>query len=135
MSQYSTARRAYAESTIMTASPEQLVVMLYEGAIRFLRQSAEAMRRGDRERARNRMRASEAIIDELNGSLDMSYGEIPTHLRSLYFFCKRLLIKANVEQHPESIDAVVKLLSELHEAWVEVGRSSSSSPSSSAPAA
>jgi flagellar secretion chaperone FliS len=120
MNPYATARQAYAESTIMTASPEQLVVMLYDGAIRSLRQSAEAMRRGDRERSRNRMRAGEAIIDELNASLDMEQGQLSSRLRSIYLYCKRLLILANVETDAASIDVVVRLLSELREAWAGI---------------
>ncbi len=121
---YSSARRAYAESTILTASPERLVVMLYDGAIRSLRQSADAMRKGERERARNRMRSGEAIIDELNGALDMNQGQIPSQLRSIYLFCKRQLIQANVETDAPTIDVVVRLLSELREAWAEIEGSS-----------
>jgi flagellar protein FliS len=117
MNPYSNARQAYAQSSVLTASREQLVVMLYDGAIRFLRQSAEAMRAGDREQSRNRMRRAEAIIDELNGTLDLSYGEVPARLRSIYLFCKRHLIHANVTQEPEAIEAVVRLLAELREAW------------------
>ena len=81
--------------------------MAYDGAIRALRQSAEAMRRGDRERSRNRMRNGELLIDELNNALDMSYGEIPSRLRSIYLYCKRLLIQANVNTDVESIEVVV----------------------------
>jgi flagellar secretion chaperone FliS len=117
---YSNARRAYAESTILTASPGRLVVMLYDGAIRSLRQSADAMRKGDRERARGRMRSGEAIIDELNGALDMSQGQIPSQLRSIYLYCKRLLIQANAETDASTIDIVVRLLSELRESWAQI---------------
>lgn len=124
MTSYSNARQAYAESSIMTASPEQLVVMAYDGAIRTLRQSAEAMRRGDRERARNRMRTAEGLIDELNNSLDMSHGEIPSRLRTIYLYCKRLLIQANVKTDADSIDEVVGLLSELRKAWYQILRTS-----------
>jgi flagellar protein FliS len=124
---FSTARRAYAESSILTASPAQLVVMLYDGAIRSLRQSADAMKKGDRERARNRMRSAEAIIDELNGSLDMSAGQIPAQLRSIYLYCKRLLIRANAETDAPTIDVVVRLLSELREAWAAIEGSSAQS--------
>jgi flagellar protein FliS len=120
MNPYSNARQAYAQSSVLTASREQLVVMLYDGAIRFLRQSAEAMRAGQREQSRNRMRRAEAIIDELNGTLDMSYGEVPARLRSIYLFCKRHLIHANVAQDPDAIDAVVRLLAELREAWDQI---------------
>jgi flagellar secretion chaperone FliS len=121
---YSSARRAYAESTILTASRERLVVMLYDGAIRSLRQSADAMRKGERERARSRMRSGEAIIDELNSALDMGQGQIPSQLRAIYLFCKRLLIQANVETDASTIDTVVRLLSELREAWAEIEGSS-----------
>jgi flagellar protein FliS len=121
---FSTARRAYAESAILTASPGRLVVMLYDGAIRSLRQSADSMRKGDRERARNRMRSAEAIIDELNSSLDMSAGQIPAQLRSIYLYCKRLLIRANAETDASTIDVVVRLLSELREAWAQIEGSS-----------
>ncbi|HEX7083919.1 MAG TPA: flagellar export chaperone FliS [Gaiellaceae bacterium] len=123
MNPYVNARHAYAESSVMTASREQLVVMLYDGAIRFLRQSAEAMRAGDRENCRNRMRRAEAIIDELNGSLDMSYGELPGRLRSIYLFCKRQLIHANLTADAGAIDVVVRLLAELRESWDQVARS------------
>jgi flagellar protein FliS len=117
MNPYSNARQAYAESSVLTATPEQLVVMLYDGAIRFLRQSAEAMRAGQREQSRNRMSRAEAIIDELNSTLDMSYGDLPARLRSIYLFCKRHLINANVNTDPEAIDTVARLLGELRESW------------------
>jgi len=122
MNPYASARQAYAESAILTASPGRLVVMLYDGAIGSLRQSAAAMRAGDRERARIRMRKAEAIIDELNGSLDMSVGELPDRLRSIYNFCKRHLIKANLESDPAAIETVAGLLAELREGWEHVAR-------------
>jgi len=96
--------------------------MLYDGAIGSLRQSAVAMRAGDRERARARMRKAEAIIDELNGSLDMSVGELPDRLRAIYNFCKRHLIHANVETDPAAIDTVAGLLAELRVGWDQAAR-------------
>jgi flagellar protein FliS len=122
VSSYANARQAYTQSSILTASRGELVVMLYDGAIRFLRQSAEAMRGGDRETSRNKMRRAEAIIDELNTSLDMSHGELPARLRSIYLFCKRQLIHANVSAEPEAIDTVVRLLAELRSAWNQIAR-------------
>jgi flagellar protein FliS len=120
MNPYSNARQAYAESSVLTASPEQLVVMLYDGCIRFLHQSAVAMRAGQREQSRNRMSRAEAIIDELNGTLDMSYGDIPAQLRSIYLFCKRHLIHANVNQDADAVDTVATLLGELRGSWNEL---------------
>jgi flagellar secretion chaperone FliS len=117
---YATAQRAYTESSVLTASPERLVVMLYDGAIRFLNQSAAAMREGQKDRSREKMRRAEAIVDELNISLDMSYGEIPQRLREIYMFCKRSLHTANVQVEPARIEAVTKLLAELRESWDEI---------------
>ncbi len=124
MNPYATARQAYAESAILTASPGRLVVMLYDGAIRSLRQSAAAMRDGERERSRACMRRAEAIIDELNGSLDMSVGELPDRLRSIYHFCKRHLIHANLTEDPAAIETVVGLLADLRESWEQAARAS-----------
>jgi flagellar secretion chaperone FliS len=117
---YATAQRAYTESSVLTASPERLVVMLYDGAIRFLNQSAAAMREGQRDRSREKMRRAEAIVDELNVCLDMSYGELPQRLREIYMFCKRTLHTSNVRTEPAGIEAVTRLLSELRESWDEV---------------
>jgi flagellar protein FliS len=117
---YATAQRAYTESSVITASPERLVVMLYDGAIRVLNQSAAALREGQRDRSREKMRRAEAIIDELNLSLDMSYGEIPSSLRDIYLFCKRTLHTANVRGEPQGIEAVTRLLADLREGWDEI---------------
>src|SRR5262245_38140470 len=94
--------------------------MLYDGAIRFLNQSAAAMREGQKDRSREKMRRAEAIVDELNLSLDMSYGEIPQRLREIYLFSKRTLHTANVQANPARIEAVAKLLAELRESWDEI---------------
>ena len=118
MNAYATAGKAYTESSVLTAPPERLVVMLYDGAIRFLTQSAAAMRHGDRQKARERMRRAEAIIDELNVVLDMEKGgKIARDLRSIYLFAKRTLTEATTKQEPHRIDAVVKMLSELRGSW------------------
>jgi flagellar secretion chaperone FliS len=119
---YATVKQAYTEASVLTASREQLVVMLYDGALRFLRQSAESMRAGNRELARTRMRSAEAIIDELNWTLDMSYGDIPRDLRRIYLFSKRQLVRANLEQQPAMIEGVARLLAELRDAWATIAQ-------------
>jgi len=86
MTDYASAKHAYTSSSVMTAPPQKLVVMLYDGAIRFLRQSATAMRTGNREVTVNRLNRAGAIIDELNISLDMNQGEVASNLRSIYLF-------------------------------------------------
>ena len=121
MNQYATAKQAYTEAAVLTAPPEQLVVMLYDGAIRFLTQAAAALRAGQHEQFAIRLRRAEAIINELNSTLDMQRGgDVAARLRSIYLFSKRHLLEARLRLDPTRIDQVVKLLSELRESWAEL---------------
>jgi flagellar secretion chaperone FliS len=118
---YATAQRAYTESSVLTASPERLVVMLYDGAIRFLGQAAVAMRADNQRVFLDRVQRAEAIIKELNLTLNMRQGgEISERLRAIYQFCNLHLTSATVERDPGKIDDVIKLLSELREAWQQI---------------
>ena len=100
--------------------------MLYDGCLRFLFQSAYAMREGDRRQSQDRMRRAEAIIDELTVTLDHERGgEIASRLQGIYAFCRRHLIEAAVEQDPNKIEEVSELLGELREAWAEIAGSES----------
>ena len=111
---------AYRENSIMTASPEQLVVMLYDGAGRFLRQAEGSMLEGSWLKASEKLSRAEAIIDELLATLDMDAGEVADRLQSIYVFCKTRLIEARIERDAARVDQVARLLSELREAWSQV---------------
>ncbi len=124
MSGYTAARSAYTESSVLTASPEQLVVMLYDGAIRFIRQGAASLGDGRRDVARERLRRAEAIIDELNDSLDMSHGEIPERLRSIYLFSRRHLRESLLADDPQGFETIAALFGELRESWANLASAS-----------
>ena len=111
---------AYRENAIMTATPEQLVVMLYDGAGRFLRQAEGSMLDGSWLVASEKLSRAEAIIDELLATLDMDAGEVADRLQSIYIFCKTSLIQARIERDSVRIDQVARLLGELREAWSQV---------------
>jgi flagellar secretion chaperone FliS len=111
---------AYRENSIMTASPEQLVVMLYDGAGRFLRQAEGSMVDGSWLQASEKLSRAEAIIDELLATLDMDAGEVADRLQSIYVFCKMRLIEARIERDPVRVDQVARLLAELRDAWSQV---------------
>ena len=123
MNPYAAAKLAYTEASVLTASPEHLVVMLYDGAIRFLHQSAAALRAGRRDTARERLRRAQAVIDELSRSLDMSQGEIAVGLRAIYSFCSRHLIDSTLHADPAGYEKVAELLSGLRESWAEIEKS------------
>ena len=117
MSAYAPAPNAYRESAVLTATPEQLVVMLYDGANRFLTQSAIAMRDGRTGLAGEKLGRAERIIDELLATLDLSVGEIAERLQSLYLFFKEHLMAARLNQDASKVDEVARLMRELRSAW------------------
>jgi flagellar protein FliS len=112
---------AYRQQAILTAPPGRLVVMLYDGCLRFLFQSAHAMREGDRQTSLQRMRRAEAIIDELTITLDHDRGGvIASRLQGIYAFSRRQLLDAWRDGDADKIDEVSGLLSELRDAWAEI---------------
>jgi flagellar protein FliS len=113
-------QQAYREQAVLTATPEQLVVMLYDGAVRFLRQAEIAMGEGAWTHAYDKLGRGEAIIDELLATLNMDTGEIAERLQAVYVFCKRTLIEARLQRDAEKIGHVVALLISLREAWARL---------------
>lgn len=112
---------AYQQSSILTAPPGRLVVMLYDGARRFLFQASSAMREGQMAQAHQRLRRAEDIINELNATLDHERGgEIAARLNGIYVFVLAELNRARVEQDPDRIDFAHAQLGELREAWAQV---------------
>src|SRR5262249_56472031 len=89
--------RASRESAVLSAQPEQLIVMLYDGARRFLHQAAIAMGEGQVELAHRKLRRTEDILLHLREVLDKEQGgEIATRLESIYLFCQSYLLKARL---------------------------------------
>jgi len=120
MSSHLIAPNAYKESAVLTAPPERLVVMLYDGARRFLTQGSAAMTGGDLATANERLQRGEAILDELLATLDLSAGEVAERLQAIYLFCLRRLNEARLARDPAMIGDVCGLLGELREAWAQI---------------
>jgi flagellar protein FliS len=120
LSAYAPAPNVYRESAVLTATPEQLVVMLYDGANRFLTQSSVAMRDGRAGLAGEKLRRAEAIIDELLATLDLSVGEVAERLQALYLFFKEHLSAARLGQDAGKVDEVARLMRDLRGAWAGI---------------
>lgn len=111
---------AYKESAVLTAPPEQLVLMLYDGINRFLFQATVAARDGNPMLVNTKLQRAEAIIDELIATLDHSAGEISDRLNAIYLYSRRTLGEARVEKSPEKIEHVQGLIRELRDAWAQI---------------
>jgi flagellar secretion chaperone FliS len=120
MSNMAASPEAYRQGAVLAATPAQLVVMLYDGARRFLRQAATTMRCGEIERTHNTLRRAELIIAHLDGTLDREQGEVAEHLHTLYGFCLEHLNRARISQDASVVEEVSELLGELREAWAQV---------------
>lgn len=111
---------AYKESAVLSAPPELLVVMLYDGARRFLFQAGVAMRDGQIELSNRKLRRAEDIIQHLRDILDMEQGEIPANLESIYVYCLRRLRESRFDRDPEALEQVSALLAPLREAFAAI---------------
>jgi flagellar protein FliS len=98
----------------------KLVLMLYDGAINFLRKAIECAQRKDLRQKNLLMKRAGDIIMELNNSLNVEVGgEMAKRLRNLYFFMTRSLVQANVKNDVQKTEEVVKILVNLREGWQE----------------
>lgn len=111
--------KAYRQNAVLSASPAQLVIELYDGARRFLRQAADAMSEREIERAHQRLRRAEMIIDHLDGVIDDTQGEIASHLHALYAVYLAQLNEARRAQDPAKVREVARLLGQLRDVWQE----------------
>ncbi len=109
---------AYTENSVTTQSKGRLVVMLYDGAIKFINQAIVAMNAKDMtEKGRLIGRATDILV-ELDCELDMEAGgEIAQNLRNLYGFMQTHLTKAHLANDEAMMREVISLLTELNEGW------------------
>jgi flagellar protein FliS len=115
--------RAYQEQAILTATPGQLVVLLYDGIIRFLRQADAAMGEQAVAHSHDRINRAEAIIDELQATLDMSQGDVAQNLEGIYVFWKKLIWEIRLERDREKLERLVAMVANLREAWAQIAQS------------
>ena len=113
----------YRKSSVSSASPIQLVVMLYDGALRFMEAGKHAMGKRDVFAQNENITKAERILSELLSTLDLEQGgEVATNLMSIYTYVYDRLVEANIEDKPEIIDECMAIMSELRESWVEIER-------------
>lgn len=112
----------YKHQQIMTASPEELTLMLYNGAIRFISESIQAIDQGNMEKAHNSNLRAQAIVREFMATLDMQY-EISQGYNKLYDYIEYRLIQANLKKDKPQLEEAKGLLQELRDTWVQAMKS------------
>jgi flagellar secretion chaperone FliS len=109
---------AYQENTVTTQSKGRLIVLLYEGAIKFMKLAIKELEEGNNQAKGEYINKALNIITELNAVLDMDAGgEIAANLRKLYTFMSQRLAEANIKRDPKMIQEVIKLMDELNQSW------------------
>ena len=110
---------AYQNSKIMTASPAELTLMLYDGAIKFCNIAVAAIEKNDIEKAHNNIIKVERIINEFQATLDHKY-PVAKDFDNVYNYLKRRLFEANVKKDAEILEEVLKHLRTMRDTWKEV---------------
>lgn len=114
----STSASAYRTQQIMTARPEDLTLMLYNGAIRFITESIQAIEQRELEKANAANLRAQDIIREFIVTLDMRY-DIAKNLYALYDYIEYRLIQANLKKETSQLEEAKSLVTELRDAWAE----------------
>ncbi|WP_425058501.1 Flagellar secretion chaperone FliS [Sporomusa carbonis] len=109
---------AYKSQQIMTASPEELTLMLYNGAIRFIAESMQAIDQGNMEKAHKANMRAQEIVREFMATLDMQY-EISQGYYKLYDYIEYRLIQANIKKDKDQLEEAKNMLQELRDTWAQ----------------
>ena len=109
----------YLKNKIMTATPGELTLMLYEGAVKFGNISITAIEDGDMELAHTNIVKVQTIIDEFRRTLDFKY-PVAQDFENVYKYLAKRLIEANMNKDKEIMEEVVKHLRSMRDNWKEV---------------
>jgi len=111
----------YQQAAVQTASGPQLLLMLYDGAIRFTRTGIEGIQQRNFEKANNNLIKAQAIIHELIAGLNHDY-PIAKDLLAIYEYMIHQLIQSNIRKDASKAQEVLDHLTELREAWGEAAK-------------
>ena len=120
---------AYRQFSVQTATPLGLVVMLYDGAISAIQRAVGAIEAHDIPKKCTHLNRAQAIIMQLEGTLNFEVGgEVAQTLKALYVYTRAQMLKANVENSPETLRSLIEKLTTVREAWYEADHRPSTAP-------
>ncbi|UUZ91211.1 flagellar export chaperone FliS [Paenibacillus sp. P25] len=112
------AHNKYMTTQINTAHPGDLTLMLYNGCLKFMKQAVDNIGQKNYESKNENLKKAMDIIDELVITLNMNY-EISHNLYALYQFMRSKLITGNMKMDTDSINDVIRLMTELRDTWAQ----------------
>ncbi|MBM4764133.1 flagellar export chaperone FliS [Bacillus sp. B15-48] len=119
---YSNPNEIYQRNQVTTAKPEELTLMLYNGAIKFLHQAKQAIEKKDYQKAHTAIVKTQDIVTELMVTLNMDIS-LSNSLYNLYDFMKQKLVEANIAKDSHMLDEVESMFVELRNSWAEAIKS------------
>lgn len=117
---YNNAYNAYKNNAVNTASKGNLLLMLYDGGIKFLRFAVIAIEDKNIQKANEYLIKTQNIISELMVTLNFDTGEIAKKLYSLYEYMNNELIEANITKDKEKVIVVKEMLEDLRNTWAKI---------------
>lgn len=112
--------KQYQQTQVQTASPEKLLIMLYDGAIQFLNKAKIALSENNIEAVHNNIIGAQRIISEFMNTLDMEVGgDMAKNLYNLYEYLHHRLVQANLKKDSDMVEEVLVYLKDLKQTWEE----------------
>lgn len=117
----------YERNRIMTASPAELTLMLYEGAIKFCNIAIVSVEKNDIEKAHNNIKKVEDIITEFQATLNHKY-PVAKEFDNVYSYLQQRLLEANLKKDKEILEEVLEHLRTMRDTWKEVMQKAGNNP-------
>lgn len=112
--------KQYKQNQIETATPEQILILLYDGAIQYLNRAKIGLEKGDNIQFHTSILSCQKIIMEFMNTLDMELGgNFAERLYALYDYLYNILVSASISKNVTKIDEVLKHLTHLRETWLK----------------
>ena len=111
--------QTYQQNSVLTASPQELTLMLYNGCLKFIKLAKRAMMEKNFEEKNTHMIKAQMIIQELRSTLDPDI-ELSQGLEQMYEYLYNRLVEANMKNDVEALDEVVNFVMELRDTWKQV---------------
>lgn len=111
----------YRQSSVTTSSPSQLLLMLFDGAIRFGKSAMEAMDGGDYSKVSTNLGKAQTIVNELITTLDQTY-DVSKSLSALYEYINYLFIESNIKKSKEQAEEAIGYLFELRQTFAQAAK-------------